>query len=322
MLNFRKLRQDFSLAILKEGRQLYDKNKIVSAKIIRLDNEIVRFNCRILGNFENTYESEIEVDRFESQAVHTNCDCPSRYDCVHLAALIFFLEEKIDSLLIDFSKNGDIDKSDRLDSAQKQELLETIKEAETKEVVKQDARYQKQVLQEYVSSSDILSHSPFFLPAEESSLAEAELAVVFNPQSFQQKGKVEFQLALRLPFRSKPLQISFLKGFLEAVRYEEPLFVAGRRLFFSLKSFDPAGSALLQMILDHGRVQESVQNERAQRIAQFDPEVFGQLLARMYDVGLEQAGPRGFKDLDEELPILPCLYAFSSNTLSRRGQKC
>ena len=106
MLNFRKLRQDFSSAILKEGRQLFDKNKIVKAKIIKLDNETIRFSSQILGNFDNTYESEIEVNRFESQAVHTNCDCPSRFDCQHLAALIFFLEEKIDALLIEYSKES------------------------------------------------------------------------------------------------------------------------------------------------------------------------------------------------------------------------
>ena len=99
MLNFRKLKQDFSSAILKEGRQLFDKNKIVSAKIIRLDNEVIRFSSRILSNYDSTYESEMEIDRFESQAVHTNCDCPSRFDCQHLAALIFFLEEKMLSLI-------------------------------------------------------------------------------------------------------------------------------------------------------------------------------------------------------------------------------
>src|SRR3989338_1490805 len=298
MLNFRKMRQDFSPAILKEGRQLYDKNKIVAAKIIRLDNDVIRFSSRILGNFENTYESEIEVDRFESQAVHTNCDCPSRFDCVHLAGLIFFLEEKIDALLIEYSKEADITKSEDLGHQEKQELIEAIKEAETKEVFKQDARYQKQVLQEYVSSADVLSSSPFFLPREESSLATAELAVIFNPQKLNQgekKGRVEIQLALRLPFRSKPLQISQLKTFLEAVRYEEPLFVAGRRLFFSLKSFD-RGAAILQLILDHGRFQEGVQNERAYRIAQLDPEIFGLLLAQTHEIAIRQSGPRGFKD--------------------------
>ncbi|MEN9654268.1 MAG: hypothetical protein RL235_380, partial [Chlamydiota bacterium] len=185
------------------------------------------------------------------------------------------------------------------------------KVAETKEVVKQDARYQKQVLQEYATSSRILSESPFFLPEEASVLAQAELAVIFNPQSVQQgekRGKVEFQLALRLPGRSKPLQISQLKAFLDAVRYEEPLFVAGRRLLFSLKSFTEAGGWLLQQILDHARFQEVGQNERAHRIAQLDPEVFGLMLAKAHEFALQHAGPRGFKDLEEELGVLPCLY--------------
>src|SRR5690606_4850509 len=195
MLNFRKLRQDFSSAILKEGKQLYDKNKILQAKIIKLDNETIRFSSKVLSNYESTYESEIEVDRLESTAVHTNCDCPSRYDCQHLAALIFFLEEKIDSLLIEYSREAGIAEGEQLEAHEKQELIEAIKEAETKEVVKQDARYQKQVLQEYIASSNVLSYSPFFLPQEESSLAKAELAVIFNPQSLQsdKKGKVEFQ---------------------------------------------------------------------------------------------------------------------------------
>lgn len=311
MLNFRKLRQDFSSAILKEGRQLFDKSKILQAKIIKLDNETIRFSSKILSNYDSTYESEIEVDRFESTAVHTNCDCPSRYDCQHLAALIFFLEEKIDSLLIEYSKEADISEDTGLEAHEKQELIEAIKEAETKEVVKQDARYQKQILQEYVAASEVLSHSPFFLPREEGALAQAELAVIFNPQSLQQsekKGKIEFQLALRLPFRSKPLQISQLKGFLEAVRYEEPLYVGGRRLFFSLKSFDSLGGSILQLVMDHARMVENNQNDRASRIAQIDPEVFGLLLARTHEIAISQAGPRGFKNHDDELPTLPCLY--------------
>src|SRR3990167_3214717 len=180
MLNFRKMRQDFSSNILKEGRALFEKERVVSAKIIKFDNETIRFSSKILGNYDNAYESEIEVDRFESQAVHTNCDCPSRYDCQHLAALIFFLEEKIDALLIEFSKESDIDKDEQLGSQEKKELIDAIKEAEEKEVVKQDARYQKQVLLEYVASSGLLSHSPFFLPQEESALAQGELAVILN----------------------------------------------------------------------------------------------------------------------------------------------
>ena len=311
MLNFRKLRQDFSPAILKEGRALFEKQKVVSAKIIRLDTDVIRFNSRILGNFENTYESEIEVDRFESQAIHTNCDCPSRYDCQHLAALIFFLEEKMDSLLVNFSKESDITADDSLNHCDKQELIEAIKEAETKEVVKQDARFQKQILQEYQNSAEILSTSPFFIPREDNACVNAELALIFNPQTLiqgEKKSKVDFQLALRLPFRSKPLQISQMKSFLDAVRYEEPLLIAGRRLFFSLKSFDEVGSNVILLLLSHARFQENLQNERAQRIAQLDPEVFGLLLANIQEIAIKNLGPRGFKSQEDDLPNMPCLY--------------
>src|SRR3990167_4019693 len=124
MLNFRKLRQDFSSNTLKEGRSIFEKHKILAAKIIKLDNETIRFSSKILSNYESTYESEIEVDRFESTAVHTNCDCPSRYDCQHLAALIFFLEEKIDSLLIEYSKEADISKDEQLEAHEKQEIID------------------------------------------------------------------------------------------------------------------------------------------------------------------------------------------------------
>lgn len=310
MLNFRKLRQDFSSSTLKEGKSIFDKNKILDAKILKLDNETIRFSSKVLSNYESTYESELEVDRFESTAIHTNCDCPSRYDCQHLAALTFFLEEKIDSLLIEYSKEADIEEDEALEEHEKEELIERVKEAEENEVVKKDVRYQKQVLQEYVSSSNVLSHSPFFLPAEESSLAEAELAVIFNPSSLlgEKRRKVEFQLALRLPFRSKPLQIAGLKGFLEAVRYEEPLFVGGRRLFFSTKSFNEVGATLIQLVMDHGRIQETAQNDRASRTAQMDLEVFGLLLAKTHQIANNQSGPRGFKNLDDEYPVLPCLY--------------
>ena len=295
MLNFRKLRQDFSSAILKEGKAIHDKNKILSARVIRLDPEVIRFSAKILGNFDNAYESEIEIDRFESQAVHTNCDCPSRFDCAHLAALIFHLEEKIDSLLVEYSKGEDISKSEVLDSEEKKELMDAIREAECKEVVKQDARYQKQVLQEYVASAEILSDSPFFRPLEEYERAEAELAIILSPQSLQQgekRGRVEFQMALRLPNRSKPLQIAHLKNFLDTLRYEEPLFVGGRKLCFSIKSFEKGGALLLQQILDHARLADPTAGDRAQRTAQFDAEVCGMLFASMYEAAANSPSRR------------------------------
>lgn len=277
---------------------MYDKKKIVGAKIIRLDNEVVRFSAKVLGNFENAYESELEVDRFESQAVHTNCDCPNRFDCAHLAALLFHLEDKIDSLLVEFSKEG----------AVHEELKETVKEAETKEAFKQDARYQKQVLQEYMGAAEVLSTSPFFLPSEREELLQgAELAVLMNPQSVVPgKVKVELQLALRLPFRSKPLQIASPKMFFDAVRYEEPLMMAGKKLLFSLKSFDELGAVVMETLLAQGQVSEGTS-----RVVTLASEDLGLMLDRMREVALRASGPRGFQSDEDDMPQLPGIYVGS-----------
>ncbi|NGX32914.1 MAG: hypothetical protein K1060chlam4_00970, partial [Candidatus Anoxychlamydiales bacterium] len=78
MLNFRKLKQDFSSMLLQEGKALHDQKRVLSAKILRLDEDTIKFHAKVTGGYENTYESEIEIDRFESDTVHSNCDCRYR----------------------------------------------------------------------------------------------------------------------------------------------------------------------------------------------------------------------------------------------------
>ncbi len=311
MLNFRKLRQDFSSSILKEGKTLHEKDKIVSAKILKLDTDTIRFHAKILGHYENSYESEIEIDRFESQAVHSNCDCPYRYDCQHLAALIFYLEEKIDSLLVHFSKENNIEQNQEIDLGSKKELLDTFEEAKTKEVAKKDARFQKQVLNEYRSSSEILSNCPFFMIPENNVAIQAELAVIINPLSIAQarkNEKIEFQIALRLPFRSKPLQITSLTPFFEAIKYEEPLVINGRKYFLTLFSFSEIARILLKSLMDHAKLQPVISNDRTSRIGTICLETFGVILAQMFDLVMQIKRPKGFTNYTEEFPSLPFLF--------------
>jgi SNF2 family DNA or RNA helicase len=302
MLNFRKLKQDFSSSILSEGKELNDKKKIISAKILRLDTETLRIGAKVHGNFENTYESEIEINRFESQTIHSNCDCSYRYDCQHIAGLIFYLEEHIDSLLVNYSKEAQFDHEEHKD------IIETLNEAKSKEEVRKDVNYQKQVLEEYTSASSLLSMSPFFLPVEKNEITKAELAIILNPKSLTHENKnspVEFQLALRLPFRSKPLQIPYIKHFFQALRYEEPLYFASKRYFFSLDSFDAIGKKIISLIMNHARVNDAIKNDKAQRIGEIDLETFGILLANVFDSIKEK---RGFSSYSEDLPLMPYIF--------------
>ena len=61
----------------------------------------MRISGRVLGQYENCYESEIEIDRLECETIDSDCDCPYNYDCQHLAALLFYLEERLDEIIVD-----------------------------------------------------------------------------------------------------------------------------------------------------------------------------------------------------------------------------
>jgi|688.fasta_scaffold31693_2 SNF2 family DNA or RNA helicase len=318
MINFRKLKQDYSPALLKEGKLLYDKKVVEAAKIIKISPQHVRLSCRVLGSFNNTYQCEIEIDRRESMALDSDCDCPSQFDCQHLAAVLFYLEEHFDSLLVKFSKENDLDKTPHIDEKEKANLRQTFKEAETKEVARKGKKHQKELLQEYLGASQVLGQSPFFLPEQALTEDKAELAVVFSPaaptaapSAVTALHPFELQLALRLPYRSKPLNIPNVKEFLDAVRYQEPLYIGNKRYFFGLSSFDKESAQILKMIMDYGRYHES-KDERSQRIAHVDAESFGIILAEAYELALARPVPMKVSTESEIEPMpLPCLYVGS-----------
>ncbi len=166
MLNFRKLKQDFSPAILKEGRVFFEKSAIAWAKIMKLSGQAVRLKSRVTGNFDKAYSCELEIDRRESMVVYSDCDCSHKYDCQHLAALMFYLEDHFESIVVAYSKEMDLEKAKDVDEEEKETLRETFKEAESKDHVRRSKKNQKELLNEYIEASQVLGKSPFFLPQE------------------------------------------------------------------------------------------------------------------------------------------------------------
>jgi SNF2 family DNA or RNA helicase len=314
MLNFRKLKQDFSSSIIKEGRDLFDGQKVVSAKIVHFDSKTLKISGRILGQYENTYESEIEIDRQECEAIDSNCDCPYNYDCHHLAALLFYLEQNIDGILVAYSKDStmkEITAKSKFNDEEKKEFLEKVKKAESKEVIRQEELYQKQVLQEYVAASELLAISPFFRPPSKTDVDRAELGLIFalpQGQDREMKAPVELQVLLRLPYRSKPLYVLQVKEFIEALRYGEPIALGGKRYHFSVDSFDPIQRNVVKTVIEHAYFIENVVNERSQRIFQLDVELFGCLLAQAHEEATVRLTEVGFPTSEEELPTLFGFY--------------
>jgi SNF2 family DNA or RNA helicase len=312
MLNFRKLRQDFASSIRDEGKDLYDQQKVVAAKILHLDNRTVRISGKIQGQYDNHYESEIEIDRIDSETIDSDCDCPYNYDCQHLAALIFYLENRFDEIMVSYSKENSLDdlaEKHDLNAEEREALIIKFKEAETKQTQKQEGMYQKQVLAEYIAASEVLAISPFFKPKDKYEVDRAEAAWIFSlPQSLDGKQPIEMQLSLRLPSRSKPLHIPYLKRFFEALRYEEPMYVGSKRYFFSLQSFEPKQRDIMKMMMDQARFQEQPAGEKGFRIAQIDLELFGMILAQMFEDATLMFKENGMAGGEDELPILNGLF--------------
>lgn len=298
MLNFRKLKKDFSPIILKEGREGFEKKQILSAKIIDLSAQSVCVGCRVRGNFENAYECRIEIDRRESTILDSDCDCTYKYDCQHLACVIFFLEENFDNLVVAYSKESDIDKSDTIDAKEKETLKETFKHAESKEVARQGKKHQKEMLQEYLNASEVLGESPFFIPDEQVPQDTAELLVIFSSEVTQKdpslQGYIEFQLALRLPYRSKPLHVPNIREFLDAIRYKELLYISNRRFNFSLSSFEGQGGGTLKMLLDFFRLPDG-KGDKNLRVAYLDLESMGTILAQAHQGVAARSGEQEYQ---------------------------
>lgn len=312
MINFRRLKQDFAPAMLKDGRALNERKAVNSAKILKMSAQAVRLSCRIAGNYDNAYHCEIEIDRRESMVIDSDCDCPHKYDCHHLAAFLFYLEDNFEEIVVAYSKETDLEKDQDVDETEKATLLETFKEAENKEVARRGKKYQKELLQEYIGASQVMGRSPFFLPEEEMVADKAELAIIFTippAQTAEHFGNPELQMALRLPFRSKPLNIPVLKDFFDAVRYGEGVYIGSKRYFFSFDSFDQAGAETLRMVMDFARFSDS-KEERNLRFAHIDLEAFGSILARVYEIANQnQSAARNMtEDGDVEQPSMPYFY--------------
>jgi len=305
MLNFRKLKQDYSPAILKDGKVLYDENAVSSAKIVEMDGSTLNISGRVLGAYDHWYESEVEIDWQESETMDSNCDCPYPYDCQHLTALIFFLEKNFDKILVTYSKEADLEDSPKIDDTEKKELLDTFQEAASKEVVRQGKQYERDLLSEYRGASEILGQNPFFLPEDSLEVNKAELAVIFSYQSqkiFDHHNSPEIQLALRLPYRSKPLHVLNIKDFLDAVRYREPQYLGGKQYLFTTDSFDDDGRQVLMMIMNYARFPDS-KGERSGRVAQVESENFGTILAKSYFRQVGGGSSRGQSASEDQEPV-------------------
>ncbi|NGX30790.1 MAG: RNA polymerase-associated protein RapA [Chlamydiae bacterium] len=301
MLNFRRVKQDFSANILKDGKVLFDEKAILNAKIVALDAKKIKVMAEVKGSYENNYECEIEIDQIESEVVDSNCDCPYAYDCQHLAALVCYLEKHMDKMVVDFSKQYDVGEKIQDDA-----LLEKIEKAKEAHESLQVQTQAKELLEEYVHACRVLTKSPFFLPKKQIEEQKAELGVIVT-SSFNMKKTPSFfdlQIALRLKFRTKPVIVPNVKAFLDAIKHGESVYLAERMCLFTERSFDEDSMRILDFILDFYALQIQ---EKCQRTFHLSKNDFGELLALCFEIANEKT-QLVYEEEEGLLQPLPCLF--------------
>ncbi len=295
--------------MIKEGKELFDNQKVVSAKILHLDHRVLKIAGKVVGQYDNTYESEIEIDRIECEAIDSDCDCPYNYDCHHLAALLFYLEHNLDTILVSFSKENDLQeiaKTHEIDKEATEEILEKVKEAQVKAEQKREIQSQTQLLQEYRLAAQMLATSPFFRQQENKEVDKADAALIL---SIPEKGKglIEVQIALRLPFRSKPLYVPHIQEFLTALTYKEPISIGGRLYTFSLESFEAGMRSAMATLQTQASFSLSPATEKGLRVACLAQEAVGMILAQKHQQACAGAHFSPFSQ-EEEYPKLPGIF--------------
>jgi SNF2 family DNA or RNA helicase len=284
MLNFRKLRQDFSTSILKEGKELFDALKVLKASILEINHKTIKLQGRVQGQYDNVYESTIEIDRIECETIDSDCDCPYNYDCQHIAALMLFFEQNYDATLADFSNSAaksQIEESEDMSDDDKDTIISALKEAEKKVTGQKELNIQKEILEEYQLAAKILADSPFFSSNEfkEKDFCELLLIYAISPQN---KGLVDFQIGLRLPTRSKPINIPNLKKFVESIKFKELIYMHGKCFKFDIESFPQHQKELVKKLVEHTRFFENTAQEKQLRQGQIPLDVFGEMLHHAY----------------------------------------
>lgn len=307
LLNFRKMKHEFSPQMLREGKTLYEKQAVKEARLVQFGEKTIKISAQIAGAYANAYTCEIEIDRHESEIVDSNCDCPHHYDCLHLACLLFHLEENFEALVLQhFEGKNKSKQAPKVSEKATDDLKKVLKVAEQKELERERREREKLDIQDYLSSSQILGKSAFFVPEEDLNKEQGELSFLFVPTGAMPFKQVEVQMALRLPFRSKPHIIQMPKQFFSALQGQEPFMLGTNRYIFGIDSFGPLCEELLKSLRQHLQFPDA-KTDKANKACFLDREGFGEILACAHEVSANAQNLRK-DDAEKEAFSLPGLF--------------
>lgn len=236
VLNFRKMRHEFSPASLKEGKVLYDKGGCLGARVSSCTARQVVVEAKVMGHFQDVHVCSIEIDRIESAIAISSCDCTLGVDCQHLSCLLYFLEEHFHSLLLTF-----------LGKVKQTGGAKDLGDVEQRLKARAKKENERQLVDDYARAGQWLATSSLFRPEDERT-ESGELLLIIGPWNGLNNRLTEVQIAVKITGRPKPVLIQQPRTFLLALQQLEPLMLGSMRVVLSDESFGEKSSVIVDFL--------------------------------------------------------------------------
>jgi superfamily II DNA or RNA helicase len=233
------MRHDFSPAVLKEGKSLFQKGGRVQARIASYSEDQLLIEASVIGNYDDEHQCSLEIQRNESEVSYSSCDCSQGVDCHHLACLLFFLEEHFHAILLKF-----LGQTRSSSKSQTNANTSHLEEMEQRLHAREKKKREYQLICDYSKAGEWLSRCSLFRPPQEK-IDTGELMILIGPWNSWNGRLTEIQLAVRLTGRPKPVLIQQPKAFLFSLQKLEPLILGSQRVILSDSSFGEKSAEMI-----------------------------------------------------------------------------
>ncbi|MCK5787759.1 MAG: SNF2 helicase associated domain-containing protein [Chlamydiia bacterium] len=156
ILNFRKIKQEFSSSIANKGQILLENCTTPAVNISSISSSAMK----ISGSFiiDNAQISTIiEFDKDDSSIIDSECSCGAKADCQHIFASTLFFEKNFNNIV---SKQIDCEKG----KEQTHQILNSEAMSEIKSSINKTSKVNSNnTLREYKSAMKLLSNSTIFV---------------------------------------------------------------------------------------------------------------------------------------------------------------
>ncbi len=250
-LNFRKVRQEFTQANLKEGKALYEKGCVESCDV-RTNKGLLHVSASIRGQWNDLHASRLEFRTSDISLIDSECDCPQKFECQHLAALLCFLEE-----------HG----------------LESKKMTNVS-CSSQGEVHQKHQSREYAKAYQLMRG--LLVQHKEDVNFQGYLLLSFTPVILSGQRAWELQFGVKKHKKSRITLIQSPKQFLQSLSRGESIFLGSEKTILGLDSFGPDIAQILYQIRQEVHFIDKSDRDKSEKNVKgafFDDEGIGRIFS-------------------------------------------